>query len=88
MLGGLGLTGFLTVGLGALVPLLYTNTRSPGRECGGAAKPSGAGGGDIAVAVFPDPDARTFFLDRCTRAGLPPVPVRLAPGAAPLEAPR
>jgi phosphomevalonate kinase len=58
------------------------------RECGGAAKPSGAGGGDIAVAVFPDPDARTFFLDRCTRAGLPPVPVRLAPGAAPLEAPR
>lgn len=32
---------------------------------GGSAKPSGAGGGDIAVAVFPDADARTAFVTDC-----------------------
>jgi mevalonate kinase/RimJ/RimL family protein N-acetyltransferase len=32
---------------------------------GGGAKPSGAGGGDIAVAVFPDPDRRAAFIRDC-----------------------
>ena len=51
------------------------------RAHGGAAKPSGAGGGDCAIALFPDPDARTAFVAACAAADLPPVPVRLAPGA-------
>ena len=31
------------------------------RECGGAAKPSGAGGGDVALAVFDSTDAASRF---------------------------
>lgn len=38
--------------------------------CGGAAKPSGAGGGDATLAVFPDPGSARSFRDRCTSAGL------------------
>ena len=49
--------------------------------CGGTAKPSGAGGGDVAVGLFPDPDARERFVAGCNRAGLPVIPVRLAAGA-------
>lgn len=39
-------------------------------EVGGAAKPSGAGGGDIAVAWLPDPDADRRFQAACARDGL------------------
>ena len=49
---------------------------------GGAAKPSGAGGGDCAVAILPDPDAARSFADRCARDGLPPIAACLAPAAA------
>ncbi|MFZ5481788.1 MAG: mevalonate kinase family protein [Myxococcota bacterium] len=45
---------------------------------GGAAKPSGAGGGDVAVALFTDPDARDAFAVACADEGLPPIPVRVA----------
>jgi phosphomevalonate kinase len=48
---------------------------------GGAAKPSGAGGGDIAIAIIPDPDARVAFVRACADEGLVEVPVDLAPGA-------
>jgi phosphomevalonate kinase len=51
---------------------------------GGAAKPSGAGGGDVAIALLPDPEAQAAFLAACTAEGLPPVPVRPAAGVAPL----
>ena len=34
------------------------------RELGGAAKPSGAGGGDVAVAFFSDPDSAEAFRNR------------------------
>lgn len=37
---------------------------------GGAAKPSGAGGGDVALAFFDDPDAAAAFRDACPDAGL------------------
>lgn len=37
---------------------------------GGAAKPSGAGGGDIAVAVFPDLGRLASFIEDCTAQGL------------------
>lgn len=48
---------------------------------GGAAKPSGAGGGDCAVALFPDPDRQEAFSAACLREGLPPISVEVAPGA-------
>ncbi len=50
------------------------------RDHGGAAKPSGAGGGDVAVAVIPDSEARLAFEARCDTEGFTPVPVRIAPG--------
>lgn len=49
---------------------------------GGAAKPSGAGGGDVAVALFTNPDARSRFVSACTAAGWPVIPTRLAAGCA------
>lgn len=54
-------------------------------SCGGAAKPSGAGGGDIAVAVLPDPQARATFRARCADRGLPPLDLTIAPGARRLD---
>jgi len=47
-------------------------------DVGGAAKPSGAGGGDCAIALIPDPDARENFLSRCAEEDLTPIPVRVA----------
>ncbi len=52
------------------------------RDHGGAAKPSGAGGGDCAVAYLPDPAADAAFQAACAAAGLPPIAVAVAPGAA------
>jgi phosphomevalonate kinase len=52
------------------------------REHGGAAKPSGAGGGDVAVAVIPDPDARAAFEAACDADGLTPIPVLVVPGVS------
>ena len=51
------------------------------RRFGGAAKPSGAGGGDVAIALVPDPQARASFTAACALEGLTPVPIRLAAGA-------
>ncbi|MFH1469423.1 MAG: hypothetical protein ABIO70_33870 [Pseudomonadota bacterium] len=51
-------------------------------EHGGAAKPSGAGGGDCAVALFSDTASEEAFLARCAEEGLVSIPVRVAPGAA------
>ncbi len=51
------------------------------RDCGGAAKPSGAGGGDCAVALFDDDRRRRRFLARLREEGLRVVPVEVAPGA-------
>lgn len=51
------------------------------RAHGGAAKPSGAGGGDVAVALFPDPERRAAFARACAVEGLRPIEVAVAPGA-------
>jgi len=51
------------------------------RAHGGAAKPSGAGGGDCAVALFHAPDAAAAFRAACEADGLPPIPAQVAPGA-------
>ena len=50
------------------------------RDHGGAAKPSGAGGGDVAVAIIHDPDARAAFAAACDAEGLPPIDVEVASG--------
>jgi phosphomevalonate kinase len=52
------------------------------RAHGGAAKPSGAGGGDCAVALLPDPVATRAFEAACGAVGLVVIPVRPAPGAS------
>ncbi|HEY8430037.1 MAG TPA: hypothetical protein VIL20_16760 [Sandaracinaceae bacterium] len=44
---------------------------------GGAAKPSGAGGGDVALAFFADRDAAARFRAECPRAGLTPLSLGL-----------
>ena len=49
-------------------------------EHGGAAKPSGAGGGDVAIALFDAPDERQAFAQRCARDGLIPIPIHVVPG--------
>ncbi len=43
----------------------------------GAAKPSGAGGGDVAIALFAEEASALRFETRCRQAGLTPVPMRL-----------
>jgi phosphomevalonate kinase len=51
---------------------------------GGAAKPSGAGGGDVAIALFPDRDSALAFDIACTEAKLDRLNLRLgAPGVRP-----
>lgn len=48
---------------------------------GGAAKPSGAGGGDCAVGLFPDAKAARAYRRACAEEGFTVLDVRLAPGA-------
>jgi phosphomevalonate kinase len=44
--------------------------RDLARLAGGAAKPSGAGGGDVVFAVFPGEGAAEEFASACTQAGV------------------
>lgn len=50
-------------------------------DLGGAAKPSGAGGGDIVVAVFDDPTVRDDYETAAREQGFLPIAVQTAPGA-------
>jgi phosphomevalonate kinase len=52
------------------------------RAVGGGAKPSGAGGGDVVVALFPDPDRAMAWHARATADGFVMIPTRLAPAAS------
>lgn len=56
------------------------------RAHGGAAKPSGAGGGDSAVALFPDPDTEAAFRRACAGEGLWVLQVDLAGPASAVPA--
>jgi len=56
------------------------------QSLGGAAKPSGAGGGDCTVALFEDPDAAIRFQERLEAVGLPSIPVSPASGAHRVDA--
>jgi mevalonate kinase len=49
---------------------------------GGGAKPSGAGGGDIVAALFPDDEARLAFEGAATGAGFDVIDVSPAPGVS------
>lgn len=50
---------------------------------GGAAKPSGAGGGDSAVAILPDIDREQAFVRACEAAGWVVLATTVAPGVGP-----
>ena len=50
-------------------------------RCGGAGKPSGAGGGDVAVAVFPDPERLAVWARQCAALNFTVIPTRVAPAA-------
>ncbi|NCG17876.1 MAG: hypothetical protein GWP91_02545 [Rhodobacterales bacterium] len=50
------------------------------KKLGGAAKPSGAGGGDIAVALLPSSLERAHFVRDIEAAGLQIIPVNLCDG--------
>lgn len=67
------------IGLGWWIDA-YGPLLSLARDCGGAAKPSGAGGGDVVVGVFPDRDRRDAWLRAVPRAGAIPLFVSIAPG--------
>lgn len=71
-------------GIDYLTPA-HARLRALARDHGGAAKPSGAGGGDIAVALFPDEDRRAAFVAAARAAGLPPIAVTVAPAAGPVS---
>ncbi|MEC7240984.1 MAG: hypothetical protein VXW32_07065 [Myxococcota bacterium] len=58
----------------------HRRIRQLARGFGGAAKPSGAGGGDIAVALIPHEENRASFLAACQKDALLEVPVRLSCG--------
>ena len=54
---------------------------SVAQQYGGAAKPSGAGGGDCAIALFRDKGAESDFLAACQHRGWTVIDVSVAPGA-------
>lgn len=58
----------------------HRRIRELARGFGGAAKPSGAGGGDIAVALIPQEDKRAAFVAACESDALLEVPVQLSRG--------
>lgn len=47
----------------------YERLRALARELGGAAKPSGAGGGDVAIALFSSAERAESFRARCVGEG-------------------
>jgi phosphomevalonate kinase len=55
------------------------------REVGGASKPSGAGGGDVALAFLPSEAARAELERRCPAAGLTLLPLGLGDDGPRLE---
>jgi len=68
-------------GLPYMTPSLAA-IRKVAKDFGGAAKPSGAGGGDCAVALFPDEEARTAFVSAMTERSRTMIPISVAGPAA------
>jgi phosphomevalonate kinase len=58
------------LGTAAGIPIVteaFTRAAEVAKELGGIAKPSGAGGGDIGVAMFATPEAARLFARACQR---------------------
>ncbi|AKF03656.1 Phosphomevalonate kinase [Sandaracinus amylolyticus] len=65
-----------TAGAPIVTPEL-TKAATIARSIGGSAKPSGAGGGDVAIAFLPSESAIAELGDACRIAGLTLLPLRL-----------
>jgi phosphomevalonate kinase len=68
---GMALT---TLGDAAEVPIVtppFARAAAIAAELGGGAKPSGAGGGDVGVALFPDREAALTFIQRISEERAP-----------------
>jgi len=61
-----------------IVTPLLTRAAALARELGGAAKPSGAGGGDVGVAFLTDQDAAATFRARAAHIGVEILSIRTA----------
>jgi len=55
------------------------------KAAGGAAKPSGAGGGDVAIAFFASEDRAQRFEAACAEAGFTPLPLALGEGGVAVD---
>ncbi|MBW2460662.1 MAG: hypothetical protein JRH11_03375 [Deltaproteobacteria bacterium] len=55
------------------------------KAAGGAAKPSGAGGGDVAIAFFACKDRARRFETACIEAGFTPLPLGLGEGGVAVD---
>jgi phosphomevalonate kinase len=68
------------LGMAADAPIVTPALRRASRlaaEHGGAAKPSGAGGGDVALAFFERDEDAVRFGEACPEAGLTLLPIAL-----------
>ncbi len=54
-------------------------------ECGGVAKSTGAGGGDMIIAAFEDRDQKSFFQRACPKNGLIQIDLSIDPHGAIIE---
>jgi phosphomevalonate kinase len=71
-----------------VVPVAIARLARLAERHGGAAKPSGAGGGDTAVAVFPDEERAAAFAADCRTVGLVILDLQVgAPGLRTAEQP-
>ncbi len=69
------------LGVSADVPIVEENLSriaSFAKDAGGAAKPSGAGGGDVAIALFHDVEQADRFDRQCTQHGFIRVPLGIS----------
>ena len=64
-------------GLPYMTPAL-ASIRTLARQFGGAAKPSGAGGGDCAIALFSNPEAERDFIATLKKRGNTVIPINVA----------
>jgi phosphomevalonate kinase len=73
-------------GLPYMTPAL-ASIRTLAKKFGGVAKPSGAGGGDCAIALFPDPDAEDAFVAELEKRGRVHIPIAVAGPARLMDPP-
>jgi phosphomevalonate kinase len=72
----------------SIVDATSARVRAIAKAAGGAAKPSGAGGGDVVMAAFPDEDCAEKFASECAGAGLALLSLGLGAPGVQDESPR